>query len=152
MAYSDTLIIGTCSLCRGDVVIPKIWCGGPAPVPRCRDCLSIKDDTLRFKPIIPMKPIKAIEGVPQWPDSWLPPLLGANERSQPRPDRDEIGLTPPLGGADEDEPEAPVRRPGVIPPLDPDDSLPTTEGSFPSTPGASAARSSGFEGLSVPPA
>lgn len=50
-------VIGTCSNCGGDVVIPQVWYGITPPTPRCSKCgaTPIK----RNMPIIDMNPIKS---------------------------------------------------------------------------------------------
>lgn len=45
-------IVGKCSKCGGDVVVPKHWMGIYTPVPLCMKCGAIKKNHL---PIIKME-------------------------------------------------------------------------------------------------
>lgn len=47
-------IIGTCSQCRGPVVVPKVWFGVKSPIPYCLDCGAIAMED--YGPVIPTRP------------------------------------------------------------------------------------------------
>lgn len=49
----DYRVIGACSLCGGEVVVPTIWMGVTPPVPRCKKCDAVKAP--QSLPVIPMK-------------------------------------------------------------------------------------------------
>lgn len=46
-------IIGKCSICGGNVIVPEFWHGIYPPIPKCDSCHAVKEDNL---PIIPMRP------------------------------------------------------------------------------------------------
>jgi len=46
-------IIGKCSLCGGDVVLPVVWSGIVPPTPRCRMCWA--EAASPCVPVIPMQ-------------------------------------------------------------------------------------------------
>jgi hypothetical protein len=31
-------VIGQCSCCGGDVIVPRVWMGVYPPIPKCRQC------------------------------------------------------------------------------------------------------------------
>lgn len=39
---SDYIVIGTCSICDGPVVVPRIWMGMVPPTPHCLRCNATK--------------------------------------------------------------------------------------------------------------
>jgi len=49
------MIIGTCSLCGGPVVIPDTWYGVCRPIPSCERCGAIPKTT--FGSVIEMTPV-----------------------------------------------------------------------------------------------
>lgn len=51
--YNHT-VIGTCSLCRGPVVVPSVWGGVVAPVPKCAKCGG--SHRTSYGPVIDMEP------------------------------------------------------------------------------------------------
>ena len=46
-------VIGKCSLCGGEVCVPKAWHGTHPPTPTCRQCHAVAEVA---GPVIPMKP------------------------------------------------------------------------------------------------
>ena len=66
----DVKVVGTCSLCGGPVVVPRIWWGvGPFPPPRCQNCGAVaKED---HGPVIPMEPRREYtERSPKYDRTW----------------------------------------------------------------------------------
>lgn len=49
----NDVVIGTCSICGGDVVVPKVWFGVNTPSARCTRCGAMEKRDL---PVIPMVP------------------------------------------------------------------------------------------------
>lgn len=47
------MVIGTCSKCRGPVVMPSVWFGIYSPVPTCRQCGARKEQP--YGPVIEME-------------------------------------------------------------------------------------------------
>ncbi len=47
-------VIGTCSICGGPVMVPAVWYGIEPPIPTCRNCGAVREQT--YGPIIPMRP------------------------------------------------------------------------------------------------
>ena len=45
-------VIGECSICGGDVCVPRIWHGVNPPKPRCNGCGAVA----RSGPVIDMRP------------------------------------------------------------------------------------------------
>lgn len=37
----DVQVLGTCSLCAGRVVVPKLWWSRVAPIPTCERCTAV---------------------------------------------------------------------------------------------------------------
>ena len=49
------LVVGTCSLCGGGVMLPSIWHGVDSPPAQCDECGAIAQNP---GPVIPMEPQK----------------------------------------------------------------------------------------------
>jgi hypothetical protein len=45
------MVIGSCSICGGNVVVPKVWYGMQTPMPTCSKCGAIEQ-----LPVIKMAP------------------------------------------------------------------------------------------------
>jgi hypothetical protein len=54
--YSDIVIIGICSICGGQVAVPKVWMGTIPPIPYCLQCGAHENQQTKL-PVIKMKPI-----------------------------------------------------------------------------------------------
>lgn len=55
----DLTIIGTCSICGGEVQVPNMWMGVIAPKPTCNRCGAVEDNN---GPVIPMiNPVRKID-------------------------------------------------------------------------------------------
>lgn len=52
-------IIGICSLCRGQVIVPMIWHGVNKPTPICQSCGAVA--LTAPLPIIPMNPTPTVK-------------------------------------------------------------------------------------------
>lgn len=61
-------ILGTCSLCRGPVVVPDVWYGLYPPIPTCSNCGATAKRN--FGPEIPMEPKHPVLDQPY----YVPPL------------------------------------------------------------------------------
>lgn len=48
-------VLGSCSICGGNVVIPLVWMGIYPPTPYCNSCGAVREEE---KKIIKMKPVK----------------------------------------------------------------------------------------------
>ena len=76
MYYGDVEVVGTCSICGGDVVTPKmLLMVGPWPAPYCIRCgATVK----RNLPVIPMEPN------PPWRRTTGPIWICQNNDGGPR--------------------------------------------------------------------
>ena len=45
-------ILGRCSICSGNVVVPNVWYGVVPPVPECQSCHAVQQDD---RPVIKME-------------------------------------------------------------------------------------------------
>ena len=54
------IVLGTCSLCGGNVTIPAMYHSIVPPTPTCESCGAVK-----ARPVIDMKPAPKIEMVPK---------------------------------------------------------------------------------------
>lgn len=55
MAGVNERVVGKCSICGGEVVVPVAFHSTEAPVPSCRKCGAVAHTTADL-PVIPMKP------------------------------------------------------------------------------------------------
>lgn len=62
-----TMLVGSCSICGGEVLVPKAWSGLYPPVPTCRQCGGTAK-----KPVIEMVPRPPSERRPRWLGDCLP--------------------------------------------------------------------------------
>ncbi len=53
MSYT---VLGTCSICGGKIIVPKVWLGLYPPTPSCMSCGAVPKDA--HGPVIPMEPRK----------------------------------------------------------------------------------------------
>lgn len=66
--YPNKRIIGQCSICGGNVVVPTVcWSVNP-PVPICESCGAVKRNEL---PVIPMVPGKQRKWTNKWSESRI---------------------------------------------------------------------------------
>ena len=49
-------VIGICSLCRGNVIVPELWSGVPKVIPKCETCGAVPE-RMKSLPVIPMMPM-----------------------------------------------------------------------------------------------
>jgi hypothetical protein len=76
-------IIGSCSICGGNVTVPDTWYGINPPVPRCDSCGAIK----RTRPVIDMEPVP-VAPTYQSPHPVVPLTPYQPFPAQPRPQYD----------------------------------------------------------------
>lgn len=62
-------IVGTCSICGGDVVVPVIWHGVVPPTPQCVSCHAVAEDQNK-KRVIPMRPMLGERVLNERDDEW----------------------------------------------------------------------------------
>lgn len=63
-------VIGTCSICGGQVCTPELWSGVGAPIPTCTRCGAVAASS---GPIIPMRRVE--EQGRMWSGSGIPEAM-----------------------------------------------------------------------------
>lgn len=96
MNYHQHRVVGTCSICGGQVTVPQVWMGTVPPVPTCNKCYATAaPPELPVLPMIPHKPVEPIKiGTPVEPSrtNEPPPLI---KEFLPNPNTTFIGDPPP---------------------------------------------------------
>ena len=59
VGYND-VVVGTCGLCGGPVVVPRVYWSVTRPVPQCARCGAFVEES--YGPRLPMRPRKRPDG------------------------------------------------------------------------------------------
>jgi hypothetical protein len=55
----NTITVGRCSICAGDVTVPQIWSATVPPVPTCNRCFAQAAKPVPILPMVP-QPVKPV--------------------------------------------------------------------------------------------